>query len=119
MFYTGIITSLIPYILLLGLFGTLLLNHTAASFSKEKKKTTYAFYSQDAEENNSKDFYLSYRKIKNTRFCADYGASLNKHHIFSLQYPDLLKKFCHPAYIPLVVDLSINNTYSFRGPPGF
>jgi hypothetical protein len=120
MFYTGIITSLIPYILLLGVFGTLFLNQalpgaqeeddhspghhqqegTVVSKAKENPSSFYLALSE-TEADNQQGEQPAWETIRSIPVFSPPGAST--HYFEQPAHQDKLQ--------------GMNRTYSFRGPP--
>ncbi|MFP4619801.1 MAG: hypothetical protein ACLFM7_00670 [Bacteroidales bacterium] len=114
MFYTGIITSLLPYILVLGVFGTLLLNRVVLTTSHEDERgeemANDTLLEKQTFDDNSTFFYShkdeSQKDEAESRFF--YGD-------FELLYK--VKKLYSHYKIPITGNPDINSTYSLRGPP--
>lgn len=120
MFYTGIITSLLPYILLLGVCGTLLLNQALPGV-QDKDDHSPAHHQREGtfvitEKENSSSFYLSLGEADPDN---QPGKQLSRG-----AYPGI------PVFTPPGASSTyfkqpacqdklpgINRTYSFRGPP--
>ena len=122
MFYTGIITTLLPYILLFGVFGTLLLYETVGEDSdtgEDYNAIHLAEHEKPAKENNitlQADWSiwekLTYNHSENS------GDNFYKDNIYGCCYNFQNIQFFHlPKIIPVLTDPALNKSYSFRGPP--
>jgi hypothetical protein len=120
MFYTGIITSLLPYILLLGVFGTLFLNQ-ALPAQQDKDDHKPAHHQRQGKldlkgKENSSSCYLAFSQKGPER---QPGKQISR-----VAYKGI------PVYSPPGASTSyfkqparqdklpgMNQTFSFRGPP--
>src|SRR6056297_2710277 len=116
MFYTSIITSILPYILLLGGFGTLLLNRVAFTNKIGSEKVSYASFQKKQEVDTSRIFFYS---LEQTECNKEKSENLQTSWLFNKAFEVLLKGKClyPPSKMPIQINCEINNTYSFRGPP--
>lgn len=116
MFYTSIITSILPYILLLGVFSTLLLNRVAFTNKTSREQVSYASFQKKQDVDASGTFLYSSEQNK---FNKEDSENLQTSSLFKKAFEVLLDGKClyPPSKIPLQANCEINNTYSFRGPP--
>ena len=119
MFYTGIITSLLPYILFLGVFGTIILNQV--------------FHSQNEKEQPESEFHTLDQpaRLEPTQANEDYQVTvedLKEHHPSDKQAfsppkpPPASVRLCRinpwkRLYLSVENTVATNRTFSFRGPP--
>jgi hypothetical protein len=118
MFYTSIITSLLPYILLFGVFSTLLLNRIACSNNNVNTERGYVAYKKKQKIDASRTYLISLEKeryqkeqpeprINNTyRLSGITNTFLNK-----------AKKIYRHTEFVLVSIPGRNNAFCLRGPP--
>lgn len=116
MFYTSLITSLLPYILLTGIFGTLLINHVTISKRTDREKINYTASPKEQAINNSRTFFYGAEENKDKKINAGNTSTF----WLSAKASEVLrkeKKHYPPCKIPLISNPDLNSTYSFRGPP--
>jgi len=118
MFYTGIITSFLPYILIIGVFGTLLWNNTFHP-SDKTQQTSYTescFEHHPARQHIAKAYLYKNFKIQ-ARF--DTPDPHTPHTI--VQQSDSTCSHTpglyHHQEPPGKKQAGLNHTFSFRGPP--
>jgi len=116
MFYTSLITSLLPYILLTGIFGTLLVNHIAISKKTGGEAINYTASRTEQTINNSGTFFYGAEENKDKEVNA---GNTSNFYLSAKASEDLNneKKHYPPCNIPLISNPDLNRTYSFRGPP--
>lgn len=116
MFYTSLITSLLPYILLTGIFGTLLVNRIATSKRTEGGEINYAAFQKKQTVDDSRTFFYAPEKNKDKEKNHE---NISTSRLSNKDF-DLLNNWekCYPpCNIPLISNTDLNSTYSFRGPP--
>lgn len=115
MFYTSFITSLLPYLLLLGVFVTLWGDRLAFSHNTDGEEEKEVICQQkEAFEVASGSFFYSQEKNKNKETPENISTPRRFKPIEPLTNN---KKFYLSRELPLVTNTGLNNTYSFRGPP--
>jgi len=120
MFYTGIITSILPYILLIGIFGTVLLNQafgspddfTESSFSHPvEPKYDHAKVNGDA-------FHINISTKPGTKQESVGSTIAFQQRAWSK--PAISQAAYVNSALPLNLHRAVlNTTFSFRGPPFF
>ena len=116
MFYTSIITSLLPYILLLGIFSTLLLNRFACTNNNANTKRGYAAIQKQQDIDASNTYLFSLEKAK------DQKEHPNKIKIYSSsgitkEFLNETNKIYRPPEFVLISFTGLNYTFCLRGPP--
>lgn len=120
MFYTGIIASLLPYILLIGVFGTLVWNNTFQSSDKTQKAPRTE--SCRAHHTTGKDIQDAYR-VNHLKPHPQSDTPDQHTHDTNLLRQRQRNTCSHPPRLCLHQKLpgkeqsGLNRTYSFRGPP--
>ncbi len=116
MFYTGIITSLLPYILLFGIFGTLLLNQVVFSNNSRDAKTGFATIQKQHKKDATNAYFFSSDRKRDKK--EDPG-KINTFRLFSKAFEEaeVGKRLYPPSKIPFIIKPELNNSYSLRGPP--
>jgi len=120
MFYTGIITSLLPYILILGVFGTLFLNQTfAGAPASDDVKTEHHQWADNASSGQSPDTYSisfdqSEEKPNNRPDNPKGQGTMPGIPTFS---PPGFSTSYFQSTAPRIARTGMNRTYSLRGPP--
>lgn len=118
MFYTGIISSLLPYLLLLALFSTVLLNKISA-YSKTSNKHTKQIALQFDKAGNQFN-YSNYYYPKHNK--ADRPCNIPSQAYFQRSldlWCSRVKQWYPSDKIALLNDPWLNHPLSYRGPPDF
>jgi len=120
MFFTGIVTSLLPYILLIGVFGTLLWNNTFQP--SEQDKSTATTEDLQAGHTTGKDLRKACRFEDHQQTIQPQAPdqSIYFKSPYQLQPTDICSHtttgFIHHL-LPGTEQAGLNRNFSFRGPP--
>jgi hypothetical protein len=116
MFYTSIITSVLPYILLLGIFSTLLLNRFACTSNSANTKRGYAAIQKQQDIDASSTYLFSLEQEKDQKKQPDKIKVYSSSGI-TKEFLNEANKIYRPPDFVLISIPGLNNTFCLRGPP--
>jgi|GEM_PF-6872356 len=118
MFYTSIITSLLPYILLFGVFSTLLVNRLACTNNNLNTKRGYAAIQKQQDIDASSTYLFSLEKERYQKEQPDPGKSkIYRRSSITNEFLSEENKIYRPPEFVLNSIPGLNNTFCLRGPP--
>ncbi|MBS3808449.1 MAG: hypothetical protein KGY60_13170 [Bacteroidales bacterium] len=120
MFYTGIIASLLPYLLLIGVFGTLLWNNTF--HSPDQTEEDPRIESCSAHHTTGQDIQDAYRFNEFKHYPQSDTPDHHTHDTALLHHCQWstgshTPRLCLHQGLPGKLQSGLNRTFSFRGPP--
>ena len=117
MFYTGIITSLLPYILLIGVFGTLILNQAFHAPNKSEDPEPASYNWSDQNDEAAYEKAADYRMLSSgsdDQKPPDHPKLISPNDLCLKYKPSPIQRWYHQ---PSGKPGAVNKTFSLRGPP--